>query len=692
MDTDDYRISQYLDRDDIVSTIMSTFVSSTVHCARCHDHKFDPISQADYYALQAVVAGIDKAARQYDPDPAVGRKRRELVAKRAEVQRQLESSDPALLGPALQQEVAAWEEQMRAQAPDWKLLDPIEARSAKGADLIEQDDLSIISSGPCPEKDVYTITAQTDLPTITSVRLEILADPSLPQGGPGRQSNGNMHLTELMLTAAPADNPAASNPVMLVRPQADFNQMPGWTIADSIDRVPETGWGIYPEVGRSHTAVFELAEPIRASSPTRLIFELRQELGRQHLIGRLRLAVRGDMLPPSLERATFPASVSDALAAAVDARTDPQRMLLAAFYQQRTIDAQLAALPAPQMVYCGTNQFQATGGLVPSPTPRQVYLLARGDIKTPGALAEPGALDCVVGLPGKLNVADAANEGQRRLALAQWLADPRNSLMWRSIVNRLWHFHFGQGLVDTPNDFGRMGSAPTHPELLDWLAVTLRDNGGSLKAIHRLILTSAVYRQSSQYSSAAAEIDAGNRYLSRMNVTRLDAESIRDAMLKLSGQLNLQMGGPPVKHFLEVKALGMRPEADYQHFGVDDPANSRRSIYRFVFRTMPDPLMNALDCPDGTQLAPTRNVSITALQALAMLNDKFIIRQSEHMASKLATENGDMPGQVSALYQLVLCRPPREEELAAVTAYAQEFGLANACRFVMNTNEFVFVE
>jgi hypothetical protein len=456
--------------------------------------------------------------------------------------------------------------------------------------------------------------------------------------------------------------------------------------------VPETGWGIYPEVGRSHTAVFELAAPIRSSSPTQLTFELRQELGRQHLIGRLRLSVRGDMRPPSLERATFPSSVSDALAAAVDARTDQQRMLLAAFYHQGTIDAQLAALPAPQMLYCGTNQFQATGGLVPSPTPRPVHILVRGDIKSPGALAEPGALQCVVGLPGKLTVANAAHEGQRRLALANWLADPRNSLTWRSIVNRLWHFHFGQGLVDTPNDFGRMGSAPTHPELLDWLAVRLRDNGGSLKAIHRLILTSAVYRQSSQHSPEAAEMDAGNRYLSRMNVTRLDAESIRDAMLKLSGQLDSTMGGPPVKQFLEVKVFGQRPEADYQRFAVDDPANNRRSLYRFVFRTMPDPLMNALDCPDGTQLAPTRNVSVTALQALAMLNDKFIIRQSEHMAQKLAAEHGDLPGQVSALYHLVLCRPPRDKELAAVTAYAQEFGLANACRFVMNTNEFVFVE
>ncbi len=692
MDTDDYRISQYQDRDDIVSTIMSTFVSSTVHCARCHDHKFDPISQADYYGLQAVVAGIDKAPREYDPDPAVGRERRSLAARKVEVQRQLDDRDPALLARELQDEVTAWERGILAQEAQWTILDPIEARSANGAKLIKQGDLSLVASGPCPDKDVYTITAEVGLETVAMLRLEVMADSSLPAGGPGRQGNGNLHLTEVAVTATPSDDPAAARELALTRPRADFNQMPGWTIEDALDRVPETGWGIHPEVGRSHTAVFELAEPIPTAQGTLLKCELRQELGRQHLIGRFRLAVRGDVLPRPLEQSTFPAPVSAALAAAADRRTDEQRMLLAAFYRQRNIEEKLAALPAPQSVYCGTSHFKASGGLVPTSTPRPVYVLARGDLKSPGALARPGALRCVVGLPGVLHVADEGNEGQRRAALADWLADPNNALTWRSIANRLWQYHFGQALVDTPNDFGHMGSAPTHPELLDWLAVTLRDNGGSLKAIHRLILTSSVYRQSSQRSAAAAEVDADNRYLSRMNTRRLDAEAVRDAMLKLSGQLNPEMGGPPVKQFLEVKVSGLRPEADYQHFDVDNPANNRRSIYRFVLRTMPDPLMSALDCPDGTQLAPTRSVSMTALQALAMVNDKFIIRQSEHMAERLAAGNSGLPAQVTALYRLALCRPPRAEEQAAVVEYAEKYGLANACRFLLNTNEFVFVD
>lgn len=693
-DTDDYRISQYLDRDDIVSTIMSTFVSSTVHCARCHDHKFDPITLHDYYALQAVVSGIDKATREFDADPAVHHQRQELIAKHHELQRQREANDPALLSREVQDKVADWEQQGQEQEAAWRILKPIEARSENGSDLIEQDDFSIISSGPCPDTDTYTVTSEASEETITALRIEVLADPSLPQGGPGRQANGNLHLTELFVTVAPRDNPSASYEVSLTKARADFNQMPGWTIADAIDRVRETGWGIYPEVGRSHTAVFQLAQPLQVTSPVILTIQLRQELGRQHLIGRFRLAVHGKVLQESVEKAVFPAEITAILAVTREERTNEQRLQLTAFYQQRQIDEQLAALPEMRKLYCGTNQFQATGGLVPASSPRPVHVLERGDIKNPLELAHAGALSCVVGLSGKLAVADVEDEGQRRLALANWVADSKNSLTWRSIVNRLWQYHIGQGIVDTPNDFGHMGSAPTHPEMLDWLAAALRDNGGSMKAIHRLILTSAVYRQSSARSREGEEVDSNNRLLSRMNVRRIEAEATRDAILRISGKLDLRQGGPPAKQFIEVKLenMGLRPEADYQNFNIDDPANYRRGIYRFVLRTMPDPLMNALDCPDGTQLTPARNVSITALQALSMVNDNFIVRQSEHLASRLTAENHELIAQITALYRLALCRDPRDSERTAIVEYAQKHGLANACRFVLNTNEFVFID
>jgi hypothetical protein len=506
MDTADYRLAQYLDRDDIVSTVMTTFVSSTVHCARCHDHKFDPISQSDYYGLQAVFAGIDKAQREYDINPWVARRRQSLAAERTAVERRREMKDSTLLSRELQNRFVAW----------------------------------------------------------------------------------------------------------LIHEPAAFAQLPA-----------------------------EIFTIIKTDS---------------------------------------------------NRRTDDQRIILAAFYLQRKIDRQLAALPKPKTIYCGTNQFKAVGSFHPAEKPRDVYILARGEIDKPGALAKPCTLRCIRDLPGELEISNCGDEAQRRAALAQWLTDRKNVLTWRSIANRIWQYHFGQGLVDTPNDFGHMGSAPTHPELLDWLAATVRDNGGSLKSLHRLIVLSATYRQSSDYSASAAKADFENRYLWRMNRLRLDADEVRDALLRLSGKLNLEMGGPPAKQFIEVKASGSRPEANYQGFNVDDSAENRRSIYRFIFRTIPDPFMSALDCPDGSQQVPKRTVSITSLQALAMLNDKLVIRQSQIIAQQLNAGHADISQQVERLYQLVLGREPKKTELVAVTDYAKQFGMANACRFLLNANEFMFVD
>src|SRR5581483_1852164 len=206
------------------------------------------------------------------------------------------------------------------------------------------------------------------------------------------------------------------------------------------------------------------------------------------------------------------------------------------------------------------------------------------------------------------------NEGARRAALAAWITDIRNPLTWRSIVNRVWEYHFGAGIVDTPNDFGRMGSKPSHPELLDWLAVWFRDQGGSLKKLHRLIVTSAAYRQSSQSQPAFAKIDAENRYLWRMNSRRLEAEAVRDAVLMVSGKLDLATGGPSVQQFYFKDDHS--PVYDYTRFDVDSPASFRRSVYRFIVRSVPDPFMDSLDCPDASLLTAKRNVTLTALQAL----------------------------------------------------------------------------
>ncbi len=272
-------------------------------------------------------------------------------------------------------------------------------------------------------------------------------------------------------------------------------------------------------------------------------------------------------------------------------------------------------------------------------------------------------------------------------------------LTWRSIANRIWHHHFGRGICDTPNDLGQMGGKPTHPELLDWMAAELVgdlkseiSNLKSLKRLHRLIVTSATYRQSSQTNEFNAAIDADNRFLWRMNRTRLDAESVRDALITTTGTLDRRMGGESVKQFIQTNGIHVTPNIDYTNFDPDRPENGRRSVYRFIFRTLPDPLMETLDVADSSQLTAVRNSSVTALQALAMLNNPFVVRQSEHLAARASASSGDLSHQVSAAIRLVWQREPTERERTALIDYARQHGLANACRVLLNSNEFLFVD
>ena len=287
---------------------------------------------------------------------------------------------------------------------------------------------------------------------------------------------------------------------------------------------------------------------------------------------------------------------------------------------------------------------------------------------------------------------DAPREADRRAALARWLSDPKNPLTWRSIVNRAWQAHFGRGLVDTPNDFGRMGGRPSHPELLDWLASTFRDDGGSLKRLDRLMVTSAAYRQTSAHDPGKAAVDADDRLLWRMNRTRLDAESIRDAVLAASGRLDRSMGGPSVRHFILSPGVHVTPKVDYASYDWDAPGSGRRSVYRFLFRTLPDPFMDVFDSADASQLTATRNASITPLQALALLNDPFLIRQSEHFARRLEHLAAQPEARVRAAFVLAIGREPDPDEARVWADYAERRGTANFCRMLLNSNEFLFVD
>jgi hypothetical protein len=596
-----------------------------------------------------------------------------------------------LLSPAVRSDVAAWEQSLSANEAAWVVLEPASFSSAGGATPLKQSDGSLLFTGPRPDKDVYVVQAFASLPAVTAVRVEVLPDDSLPARGPGRAENGNLHLSEFKLAAASRAANSPVRPVALQNPTADFDQ-DGWTIAMALDGKPETAWGVHPAEGKRHAAVFELKEPIHSDATgTTLTFTLEQSHGRGHVIGRLRLSITAS--PQPVRSSTLPGDIAAALAAPEASRTDEQRVALARHVLAARLDAQLAALPAPRKVFAAANDFAPDGNFRPANGCRPIHVLRRGDVNAPQEPATPGALSCVAGLSAQFSLPSANDEGARRAALAKWLSDPRNALTWRSIANRVWHYHFGRGIVDTPNDLGHMGDRPSHPQLLDFLATFLLEHDGSLKQLHRLIVTSATYRQSSAFNADYAKVDSDNRLLWRMNRSRLDAESIHDAVLQAAGLLDLTMGGPSVKQFVESPGIHVTPDVNYQKFDLDSPAARRRSVYRFVFRTLPDPFMECMDCADASQLTPTRSSSVTALQALSMLNNRFIVRYSEHLAERIERDvpTADPLKRADRLYELALNRAPSAEESKALSEYAAKHGLANACRVILNSNEFMFV-
>jgi hypothetical protein len=341
-------------------------------------------------------------------------------------------------------------------------------------------------------------------------------------------------------------------------------------------------------------------------------------------------------------------------------------------------------------VYAAASKFKGESHFKPAPGPRAIHKLLRGDVRRPRELAEPAAIAVFENLRTAFHVADPADESSRRVALAKWITHTNNLNTRRSIVNRVWQYHFGRGIVDTPNDFGQMGGAPSHPELLDWLAHWFLEEGESIKSLHRLILTSATYRQSSASNEKAEAIDGENRFLWRMNRNRLDAEQIRDSILAVSGNFDLTMGGPSVRQFYFKDDHS--PVYDYARHDVDGPGNRRRSIYRFVVRSVTDPFMDTLDCADPSLLTPKRNTTMTALQALAMLNDPLVTRQAEHFADRLRRDAKSSEKQIERAYRLCFGRSATKEETRTAKSYISKHGLANFCRLLFNSNEFMFVD
>jgi hypothetical protein len=370
----------------------------------------------------------------------------------------------------------------------------------------------------------------------------------------------------------------------------------------------------------------------------------------------------------------IPRVTDDELAAELPAETAAQRRQL--IEKRDSVQAELDAIPELDTVY----------GVVPeSMMPERV--LQRGTLATPGEAVTAGALSSIRTLPPNLEF-DANNEGSRRLALARWITDPKNPLTARVIVNRVWQYHFGAGLVNTPSDFGFNGDWPSHPELLDYLAVSFVENGWSIKWLHRLILRSLAYRQSSAFNEKAHALDADNRLLWHMPLKRMDAETLRDSILRLTGNLNPQRGGPG---FLLQKKTD---RASYMHQAVDydGPEVWRRAVYRFVVRGGERIFIDSFDCPDPAVATPQRSTTNTAVQALTLLNNKFVFGQAGLLAKRLEREEGAQPAaQVSRAYTLLFGRLPNDKEQAAGLRFLQKQLLPIYCRALFNSNEFLYV-
>lgn len=691
--TVDKRIVRNLDRDDIVASTISTFTSMTAQCARCHDHKFDPISQADYYSLQAVFAGIDRADRPFDKNEALHKRRVQLTRQQDQFQRQVDewgrkmSAADSLKLIALDQKQEALQAEIRKRRSPASPADGFQSQIEPEADRPKwvQVDLGAANS-------------------IDEIRLvPTFAAHGIAMPGAGFPLRFKVEIDEsidfvtpvLLADFTDADHKARTDvpfPIPVSDATGRYVRVTAtklWKGRDSDYFFALSELQVYADgkniaLGKAVSASDYVAGP--RSHPRFLVdgFNSSRILDRSVLSQSDQVAIRRlEQEVDALQR-----QETTIRRAALSAEEGP--LLDLALAGLGAMRDSLSSLPDPDLVYAATANFNGTANFNPPEGIRPIHLLNRGDTEQPLEEMMPGTISALEGLPSRFPLPADHDEGARRAALAKWIVDKKNVLTWRSIVNRIWQHHFGRGLVSTPNDFGKMGEAPSHPALLDWLAKEFLANGQSFKQLHRLIVTSATYRQQSLHNDEHARIDGGNRYLWRANRQQLEAEAVRDAVLAVNGKLGLTMGGPGFDTFRYEDDHS--PRYHYSDYDTEDPSTFRRAIYRAVIRSVPDPFMTTLDCADPSQSVPVRNETVTALQALAALNNPFMVRQAAYFAERLEAQYQGLEEQVEGAYTLALLRKPAADEKQTLVSYAEKHGLAAACRLIFAMNEFFYVD
>lgn len=660
IDPEEDRVKQAKDR---TNTTASVFLGLTMACAECHTHKYDPLTQREYYGMYSF---FNHAQEKNIAAPTQG----ETLAYRQALARY--NSERARLKatidkerPQVAERLPAWEASLELPEKGWMALDPLSYASSGGSEFQELDDKSLLLEGAEAAMDTYTIVARSDEQGIRAIRLEALTDERLTKNGPGRAHNGNFVLGEFRVFASPVDNPHQREQLTLVEPTADFEQK-GLEVGKAIDGDPNTGWAIYRErdMNQPRTAIFSLAEPIENADGILLTFELAHHYGRAHNIGRLRLSLATE------DPATLGVYSDDILAAlktpAAD-RTEEQVNAVIAFYSEYDPELQkhIAALRGLDAAKPQPPSTQAQT-MIQSQEPPTTYLHVRGDFLTKGDEIETHVPAVMPALIPRRNEPD-------RLDLAEWIVSPANPLTARVQVNRMWMYLFGDGLVRTPGDFGVRGDLPTHPELLDWLATEFVAQGWSVKDMIRLIVESATYRQTSDVRPDVWEHDPENKLIARQSRFRVTAEITRDMYLAASGLLDRTIGGPSIRPPLPsgVASLGYANSVKW----VESTGSEkyRRGIYIFFQRTVPYPMLMTFDCPDSNVANTERTRSNTPLQALTLLNNNAFFETAQALGGRVLAEGLETDAErATRMFRLCLGRVPSDEEVTRLTAFMGE--------------------
>ncbi len=659
------RINQIFDR---VNTTGAVFLGTTLECCQCHNHKYDPFTQDDYYRLFAFFNNTPLEVRLtsgvsydfYGPnmelplDPPLALRRKTLQGKIAELKR-AKASQKRVSSNRLNALKSEWIAELK-QPATWHALKVLDFQTTSGeTDQMLEDD-SILVGGSLPGTSSYQVKARTELSRLTAFRLEVLTHSDLPGTGPGRGDvkRPNFILSEFQasLQRRSEAEQSAREVLKLVNAVADFSQSK-WEVGKAIDEDQKTGWAIGPQFFQDHWAVFPIDSAVTLSEPANEIhFQLDQNYGRGRTIGRFRLSATAD----PVATIGFPEDIKKILL--LEKPNSAQIRKLDAFLEARDpesvkLNSQLAQL---QKELAQTKP-DTTLVMQEMEQPRDTFKLMRGNYLAPGKQLTPG-------VPAVLHPMDESLP-KNRLGLARWMVDPANPLIARVAVNRWWANFFGRGLMASAEDFGTQSDRASHPELLDWLAVELMEHGWSRKHIHKQIVMSDTFRQSSKWDATGLEVDPQNRWLARGPRFRMPAEMIRDNALAISGLLSSRMGGPPVMPF--------QPANIWRTVGRNGPKwkvaegedRFRRGVYVVWRRAAPYPSFVNFDAPDRAACVIERPRTNTPLQALTLLNDQAFLEMAGAMAQRAASQDASksVRQQIQWAMRNCVAREPVDEEV-----------------------------